>query len=70
MTDNTKLHRDDRHVLAVSPAEAARVTGLGRTTIYAAITDGSLASLKVGRRRLVRIAALEAWLRAQEVARG
>jgi hypothetical protein len=30
--------------LAVSPAEAARLAGLGRTTIYAALGSGALKS--------------------------
>ena len=51
--------------LAVSPAEAARLAGLGRTTIYAAIGCGALASLKVGKRRLVMVDDLRAWLAAQ-----
>jgi hypothetical protein len=33
--------------LAVSPAEAARLAGLGRTTIYAALGCGALKSLKI-----------------------
>lgn len=70
MTSKTNTHHDDRSTLAVSPAEAASITGLGRTTIYAAIKDGQLRSVKLGRRRLIRVAALEEWLRAHEVARG
>jgi len=33
--------------IAVSPAEAARLAGIGRTTIYAAISSGELSSLKL-----------------------
>jgi excisionase family DNA binding protein len=41
--------------LAVSPAEAGRLAGVGRTTIYAAISSGELRSLKIGTRRLVAV---------------
>lgn len=52
--------------IAVAPEEAARLTGLGRTTIFGALKSGALASLKVGRRRLIRIDVLEAWLDSHE----
>jgi excisionase family DNA binding protein len=54
--------------LAVSPAEAARLTGLGRTTIYAALGSGALKSLKIGKRRLIALDALRSWLLSHEVA--
>jgi excisionase family DNA binding protein len=55
-------------VLAVAPGEAARLTGVGRTTIYEAIGAGTLRSVKIGRRRLITVEALRAWLLAHEVA--
>lgn len=55
-------------VLAVAPAEAARLAGVGRTTIYEAIGAGVLKSVKIGKRRLITIEALRAWLLAHEVA--
>jgi excisionase family DNA binding protein len=48
--------------LAVAPAEAARLAGVGRTTLYAALSSGALPSLKLGRRRLIKLEALRAWL--------
>ena len=39
--------------LGMSPEEAARVAGLGRTLIFAAIKDGKLVAHKCGRRTLV-----------------
>jgi excisionase family DNA binding protein len=53
--------------LAVSPAEAARLSGLGRTSIYAALGSGGLKSIKIGKRRLIAVEALRAWLLSHEV---
>lgn len=53
---------------AISVEDAAKISGLGRTTVYAAISTGALPSVKFGKRRLVRVAALRAWL--QQLERG
>ena len=63
---NTIIAADVR-VLAVSPAEAGRLAGIGRTTIYQAISSGDLKSLKIGARRLVAVEALREWLLKHEV---
>jgi len=63
---NTIIAADVR-VLAVSPAEAGRLAGIGRTTIYHAISCGDLKSLKIGARRLVAVDALRGWLLKHEV---
>lgn len=63
-------HQDLRDLtgpLAVAPAEAARLAGVGRTTIYEAIGAGALRSVKIGKRRLITMEALRAWLLAHEV---
>ena len=52
--------------LALSPADAARAAGVGRTSLYLALSSGELKSFKFGRRRLIRIEALEHWLRQLE----
>ena len=52
--------------MAVSPAEAARLAGVGRTTIYEALGSGALRSLKIGKRRLITIEFLKDWLGAAE----
>lgn len=44
--------------LAVSTFQAAEIAGVGRTTIYEAIQSGALKSIKIGKRRLIRVAAL------------
>lgn len=48
MNDNA---HDQLGRLAYSVEEAASVTGLGRTTLYALIGAGQLASTKIGKRR-------------------
>lgn len=67
MSEHREL-RDSTGVLAVAPAEAARLTGVGRTTIYDAIGTGALKSVKIGKRRLITIEALKAWLLSHQVA--
>lgn len=60
MTEQTRCHYPDR--LAVSPAEAARIAGIGRTKLYEALGSGDLRSLKIGKRRLILIDSLRNWL--------
>ncbi len=48
--------------LLLSIPDFMAVTGLGRTTVYAIIGDGSLESVTVGRRRLIPTAAARAWV--------
>ncbi len=52
--------------IAVSPSEAARMAGVGRTKLYQALNSGALPSFKIGSRRLIRISELDAWLRRLE----
>ncbi|MRX42353.1 helix-turn-helix domain-containing protein [Agromyces kandeliae] len=40
--------------LLYSPESAARLLGVGRSTVYELLADGSLASLKIGRARRIR----------------
>ena len=44
---------------AVSTVEAAGALGVCRSTIHSLIRDGALESFKVGRRRLVPVAAID-----------
>ncbi|MCW8156738.1 DNA-binding protein [Stutzerimonas stutzeri] len=48
--------------LAVGPEEAASASGITRSAIYEAIARGDLASFKAGRRRLILVEELRAWL--------
>lgn len=59
---NGPLREGDLDDGCLSVAGAAGFAGVGRTTLYAAITAGALATVKVGRRRLVPRRALVRWL--------
>ena len=48
--------------LALSIREAAQVAGLGYTTLRRVVCEGQLPTVRVGRRRLVRVEDLDAWL--------
>lgn len=50
--------------LCLSPAEAARCAGVGRTLIFAEIRAGRLVAKKAGRRTLISVPALDAWIEA------
>jgi excisionase family DNA binding protein len=52
--------------LAISINNAAKVLGLGRTSIYAMIGDGRLQAFKLGRRRLVRVDSIRRLVAASE----
>jgi excisionase family DNA binding protein len=52
--------------IAVSPDEAARLAGIGRTSLYAALAKGDLKSIKIGTRRLIKIEAIHEWLTAHQ----
>jgi excisionase family DNA binding protein len=41
--------------ILVSVAEAGNMLSLGRTTIYQLISEKKIATVKIGRRRLIRI---------------
>jgi excisionase family DNA binding protein len=48
--------------LAVSILEAARRAGVGRSSLYGAISRGELRIKKVGRRSLVLLEDLKSWI--------
>lgn len=41
--------------------EALALTGIGRSFLYERFADGSIRSVKAGKRRLVDVASLKAW---------
>jgi excisionase family DNA binding protein len=53
-------------VEALSVHEAAARAGVSRTFIYERISSGELPSIKLGKRRLVRVKALHRWLESHE----
>ena len=62
---NDKLIRLAPFRLSYSVHEAAMATGIGRTTLYKLIGDGTLPSTKIGGRRLIRAADLDRMLAAE-----
>lgn len=54
--------RRDTPPRLLSVAEAAAALGIGRSAAYAELSVGRLASVKVGRRRLVPAAAIERYI--------
>lgn len=61
MADNST--KDTRtEPLAVAMPEAARLSGLGVSTLYAEIAKGHLVVTKIGRRTVVRLTDLRIWL--------
>jgi excisionase family DNA binding protein len=52
--------------LAVSVEEAERISGIGRTKLYELLSSGAIKSRKVGRRRLVIVWSLRAYLEADD----
>jgi excisionase family DNA binding protein len=52
------------HRLCLSITATATALSVGRRTVYRAISDGSLQTITLGRRRLVPIAALNDFVQA------
>jgi len=66
MTNDNQTNPQPLPPIAVSPDEAARLAGVGRTTLYAALSKGDLKSLKIGTRRLIKVTAIHEWLHTKE----
>lgn len=56
---------NESNELLVSPEEAFRRIGVGRTTGFALLRSGEIPSIKIGRLRRVPVFALEQWVRTQ-----
>lgn len=56
--------------ISVSVEEAARIIGVTRSAIYAYIALGEIPSFKLGRRRLMLVKSLEAFVNRQSQAKG
>jgi excisionase family DNA binding protein len=48
--------------LAYGPPDAAKVLGISRARVYELIADGTIPSLKIGQRRLIRRETIERFL--------
>lgn len=70
MTNKAERFTKPMDPIAVSPSEAARISGIGRTSLYSALSSGDLKSFKIGTRRLITVDAIRAWIRAQEATPG
>ncbi len=53
--------------MAYSIDDVTRVAKIGKTTIFAAIRDGHLRAVKIGRRTLILAEDLKSWLEAAAV---
>lgn len=53
--------------LAVGPAEAAVLISVPERTVWAEISAGRLKSFKLGKRRLIRVAELDAFVERREL---
>lgn len=51
--------------LSVSVEEAAGMLGVGRSSIFNLLNEGALASVKIGKRRLIPVVELRAFLERQ-----
>lgn len=56
--------------LALTVPEAHQAVGISRSSLYLLISDGTLASFKIGKRRLIPVDALEALVRKLAAAGG
>ena len=54
------LQKQERRALSIK--EAAQACGLSRATLYRLLNDGKLTTIKVGARRLVPVASIDALL--------
>ena len=48
--------------ITISIAEACRLAGIGKTSLYELLNAGKIEAVRVGRRRLIKFASLEALL--------
>ena len=61
------IHVSDLQPEGLSVMEACRVSGLGRTTVYEAISDGRLLARKAGKRTIILRTELQEFLTALPV---
>ena len=64
---SVEWHPEANLPLAVSPADAGKLAGIGRSTLYLALGSGELPSIKIGKRRLIMVEAIRGWLLSHQV---
>ena len=67
MESSQNIRQKHTEALVVSPAEAARLMGIGRTHIYKLMNSGLLRHIHLGKRTLIPIEAIKECLAAHEV---
>ncbi len=55
--------------IAITVEEAAKAAGVGRTTIFMELRNGRLKGRKVGRRTVISVEDLNAWLTSLPISR-
>jgi excisionase family DNA binding protein len=63
MSSENSANREPIPRYAYSPEETAKATGLSRATVFRLIKNGQLASVKIGDRRVITPASIDALLR-------
>jgi excisionase family DNA binding protein len=58
-------HPDDLKRRYLRPKDAARITGLSRSRIFAALWAGELRAFRKGRSWLIPVEALDDWVRGE-----
>ena len=51
--------------LLLTPAEAAQALSIDRSTLYAYLMSGEIASITIGRARRIPVSALEQWIHSK-----
>jgi excisionase family DNA binding protein len=59
------VEQQQRDRVAVPVEEAAHLLGIGRTLTFRLVGTGELESIRIGRRRLIPRAAIDAFVRAR-----
>jgi excisionase family DNA binding protein len=54
----------DSNPISVTICEACKLSGISRSYLYQVMARGEVRSIKAGRRRLVLVASLRAWLQS------
>lgn len=59
---------EDTTVIATSVPKAARMVGLSKSTLWPLVTSGQIPSILIGKRRLVLVEDIKAFLKSRQTA--